>query len=580
MTDPSSSHRGAQRALHLHQAGWGAVLLGVAICGLLWIVSSPYRQLYVPNDVDIPALADGLLLAPGARWEDWFTHGYSNYWDAYPEWPWGNTTAFARPAFQFVIYLAHFALGRNWQLYQIISCFAVAGVAAAAFLIARTALGLRTGLSLLAAVLVLLSPPVLVSWRFGLAYALEPLATLLVAGAFLAVVARRDVLCLMLLFVALLTKENAVWAPVAAAITILLRPKPDEPLRRRAITAAAMFLPGVFWLGLRFAFFGGIGGTYATAHYTPLGDFLALTFQKLTHLDALFVGQQVFAVEGHGALLVQAITRGTRLLTYALFSLLVIRFVREIASSVRYARSKRHWPTVDAAFLVLLWAAIALAFHFALAVVSPRYATSVVVFAWPALVVEIDRRRQSVIWLSLAVVCVVSTVRSYRSVEFAWSPDPPDPMSVALRQVPMATRQVYIVHVSYTNPNPTHPNPEYSRLILGVPAEIVHIINLDWWNCRESNNLVTFDHSIADGVVRLTVTLPACANFYFNAPIGDEAFANGRLYRNNAMSYEVEPKEPQPFLGRRMIAYVRPSGPARFIIQHGGPSGIAWFDTP
>jgi hypothetical protein len=350
MTDPSWLHRGTQRALHHHQTGWGAVLLGFAIFGLLWIVSSPYRRLYVPNDLDIPVLADGLLLAPGARWEDWFTRGYSNYWDAYPEWPWGNVYAFTRPAFQFVIYLVHFVLGRNWQLYQIISCFAVAGMAAVAFLIARTALGLRTGLSLLAAVLVVLSPPVVESWILGLAFAIEPLATLLVAGAFFAAVARRDVLCLMVLFVALLTKENAVWAPAAAAITIMLRPKPDEPLRRRTVAAAAMFVPVVFWLGLRFAFFGGIGGTYATAHYKPLGDFLALTFQKLTHLDALFVGQHVLSMEGHGALLVRAITRGTRLLTYALFSLLAIRIVRENANSLRYTIDKRRWPTVDAAF--------------------------------------------------------------------------------------------------------------------------------------------------------------------------------------------------------------------------------------
>src|SRR6516165_2423750 len=282
------------------QTGWGAVLLGFAILGLLWILDTPYREFYVPNADDIPALADGLLLAPGAHWEDWFTRGYSNFWDVYPEWPLGNR-GFTRPAFQFLIYLAHFALGRNWELYRVISCFAAAGVAAVAFVIARTALGLRIGLALLAAVLVVLSPPVLDCWLIGLANAHELLTTLLVACAFLAVVARRDFLCLMLLFVALLTKETAVWAPVAAAITIMLRPRPNEPLRRQAIAAVAMFLPVVLWLGLRFAFFGGIGGTYATLGYTPLGDFLALTFDKLKTLDHLFVVQRAFITEGQGA---------------------------------------------------------------------------------------------------------------------------------------------------------------------------------------------------------------------------------------------------------------------------------------
>src|SRR5262245_25561895 len=236
MTDSSSSHRGAsQRDVHHYQTGCGALLLGFAVFGLLWILDTPYRELYVPNSIDIPVLADGLLLAPGAHWQDWFTRGYSNYWDVYPEWPLGKMMGFARPVLQLVIYLAHFALGRNWELYQIISHFAVAGVAAVAFLIARTALGLRTGLSLLAAVLVLLSPPVLDCVLIVLGNSHESLTTLLVACAFLAVVARRDLLCLVLLFVALFTKENAVWAPAAAAITIMLRRKPDEPLRRQAI---------------------------------------------------------------------------------------------------------------------------------------------------------------------------------------------------------------------------------------------------------------------------------------------------------------------------------------------------------
>jgi hypothetical protein len=49
------------------------------------------------------------------------------------------------------------------------------------------------------------------------------------------------------------------------------------------------------------------------------------------------------------------------------------------------------------------------------------------------------------------------------------------------------------------------------------------------------------------------------------------------------MSYEFPEASPiiQPYqlVGRRMTVYVHPNGPARFIIPHGGPSGIAWFDT-
>jgi hypothetical protein len=89
---------------------------------------------------------------------------------------------------------------------------------------------------------------------------------------------------------------------------------------------------------------------------------------------------------------------------------------------------------------------------------------------------------------------------------------------------------------------------------------------------------------MADGVVKLTATLPACANFMFSARIPDTALANGRLYRNATMSYELPEAYPKQQkgsfeVGGRITVHVRPSGPARFIIQRGGPNGIAWFDT-
>jgi hypothetical protein len=588
MTEQSLIDRKVQRAVRHYQMGWGAVVLGFVIFTLLWFLYGPFRQLYVPNETDIPALADGLLLAPGAHWEDWFTRGYSNFWDLYPEWPL-NMTGFARPVFQSVIYLAHFVLGRDWASYHVINCFAAAGLAAAAFQIAQAALGLRRDLAFLSAILVVLSPPVLESWLAGLAFAIEPLATLLVAAAFLAVIERRDFLCFMLLFVAVLTKENTVWAPAAAAVTIMLRPKPDQPLRHQATAAAAMFLPVVLWLGLRFAFFGGIGGTYATASYTSLADFLALTIQKLTHLDALFVSQHAFIPDGYQALLDRATKFGTRLLTYALFAFLALRVIPEAVNHLRVATYERRWPTVDAPFLVSLWATIALTFHFLLALSSAWYAASVVVFAWPALVAEIDRRRKTIVWLGLAVFCAVATMRSYQSVE-AWlslQREIVGPMRAALGQVAIPRRQVYILPAS--DGGMPNANPEYVRLILGVSAEIVRIIDIKW-NCGGSNNLVAFDHNVTDGAVKLTVILPACANFLFSqARIGDKALTNNRLYRSATMNYELPEARPivpdnwqeSPFdVGRRMTVYVRPTGPARFIIQHGGPAGIAWFDVP
>ena len=576
-------------------SGWSALLLAFAIFALLWILHIPLRAIYVPNEDDISNLADSLLLAPGVRWYDWFTRGDSHFFDLYPDWPAHGTefawVGYSRPAFQFVIYLTHFVLGRDWASYQLINCFVVAGMGAVAFQIAKTVLGLRTGASLVAAMLVVLSPPLWVSWLFGVGYAIEPLATVLVAGAFLAVLARRDFLCLALLFLGLLTKETTLWAPLAATITIMLRPKVNESFRRRTFTAAAMLLPLAMWLGLRFVFFGGIGGTYATAGYTPLTDFLRLIFLKLTHMHYLFITHKApvgdLPNRGTGFLILD---RGTALLIYALLSLWVLRVLPEAFDRVRSAMHDMRWPIVDAFFLVTLWASIALAFHFMLPLAEDRYATSVVVFVWPALVAEVERRGKTIIWLGLAVLCAVSLFRtSYLLIETIAEPlrtdnyrsmDAYRSMNAVIVQVPTGTRQIYVLSAGGLQVA----NPEYVGPILGVSAEIVRIAEIVW-KCSDASDLVAFDHSINDGVVSMAVTLPTCANFYFYTNRFNNDLANGRLYRNDTMSYELpeaDPKGRQPSLslGRRITVHVRPNGPARFIIEHGGPNGIAWFDIP
>jgi hypothetical protein len=159
------------------------------------------------------------------------------------------------------------------------------------------------------------------------------------------------------------------------------------------------------------------------------------------------------------------------------------------------------------------------------------------------------------------------------------------PMIAALHQVPMDTRQVYVLSAGGLQ----NASPEYVRLVLGASAEIVRVIDINW-QCSESSDPVAFGHSIADGVVTMTVTLPPCALFGFNmGRLDATTIADGGLYRNATMSYELpeaypitptEWREPAFYLGRKMTVRIRPNGPARFIIQQGEPEGIVWFDTP
>jgi hypothetical protein len=152
-------------------------------------------------------------------------------------------------------------------------------------------------------------------------------------------------------------------------------------------------------------------------------------------------------------------------------------------------------------------------------------------------------------------------------------------MNAVLRDVPEGIRQIYVLSAGSLQ----RANPEYVRLALGVPSEIVRLGEIAW-NCPETSDFVRFNHEIADGVVSTTITLPNCANFYFDTSDPFE-IPNGRLHRSDAMSYELPDAHPREtskwwYLGRRMTVHVRPNGPARFVIEHGGSNGMAWFDTP
>ena len=576
----------------------GLFLVVGAVFGLLWLVGMSYRQVYVARVDDVTALADGLLLVPGARWEDWFTQGHSHFFDAYPEWP-RELTAFSRPAFQFLIYLAHFVFGREWSSYLAINYLGIAGVAAVAFVLARSVLRLSIGVALLATALVLLAPAVLEYSIWQLGFASEPLASMLVGGAFLAVLARRDFLCVSFLLVAIFTKETAAWAPFAAALTVALRPD-SASMFRRSLAAAAMLLPIVLWLGFRFLFYGGIGGTYATASFLPLAGFIKLTNWKLVHLAQLFVIQDASITGASWPAADKAFKILTAVLVTSLLLLWAMSVGREVTRRLGSAVRERRWLAADAGMLLMLWAVLGLAFHFVLPVSNPVYATSAVLFAWPAVVSEawrVGRKGRGILRAALGFCLVLSLaqmlhflagislppLRPYMDTNHRAATE----MDALLRSTPAGISTIFVIS-SARSLAPA--NPVYLRAFLGLSAQIVHLIDVDW-NCEAEGKRVAFDYAVADAVVTLSATLPDCANFEFDyASVGRAALSGDRIRRNSSLSYELpdvrpvernHPWESELSLGGRLIARVRPDGRARFVIERGGPGGgLAWFDTP
>ena len=558
----------------------------------LWLLNLPYRRVYQPTDNDVTALADGLLLVPGARWEDWFTRGHSHFFDAYPEWPFG-LTRFARPVFQFVLYLAHFVFDSDWASYLAINYLCVAGVAATAYAVARKALALNVGPSMLAAVLVFLSPAVLEYSIWQVGFASESLASILIGGAFLAAVARRDAPCVALLSVALFSKETSAWAPLAALATILLRRKSHESSRSHILAASSMLLPMAVWFGFRFAFFAGIGGSYATAEYAPISKFLTLVGWKLVHLHHLFIQQNVFVEQGVWALPDQAIRVATALLLLTVVIAWALKSLRATQAELVCVVRERRWPAPEAPLLVTLWAALGFAFYLAISAPSARYAASSIMFAWPAVLSVIASHRARILRLAVLVCLAVPLARTAHLI-YEMNPPPRSSdvdnffrstaeMNAALRRVPPDVQQVYVFFVAGL----VTANPDYLRAFLGIRAQIVRLTDTTSF-CGQNEDPPIVDHDFVAGEVTIHAKLPDCARFEFlSSNVSPAVLIDGRIRRGGSIVYEfpqahaiqrIGPFEPAIDLGSQMIVHIRPSGRARFITAADGQ--ITWFDTP
>ena len=149
---------------------------------------------------------------------------------------------------------------------------------------------------------------------------------------------------------------------------------------------------------------------------------------------------------------------------------------------------------------------------------------------------------------------------------------------------PAGTRQIYVI----PGGGLATATPDYLRAFLGVEPEIIRVVDLHWY-CSAGHAFAGFEHEFAAGVVTLRASLPDCADFFFDmAGASASRIIDGQLHRGDTIDYELPeahviahkgPVSPALEPGHRFTARIRPSGPARFIIQ--GPGGtITTFDTP
>jgi len=205
----------------------------------------------------------GGTMAGGLR--GWLTRGMSGYYHVYPEWPQPAFSDFYRPVWNLIIYVEETVFGQHYWAWFLAYC-TVQYLGTLLFLRVLRSLGVPSRPALLFAILYLFNPAFL---NFGFVYPgfqFDVFASVLLLAAFWLLLEYRYGFALALIVAAIFMKETAIFAPVAAAITVFIQ-------KRDAKWSAAMLAPLACWVIARWlAFHTVIGGTFASP--ATAGDIL------------------------------------------------------------------------------------------------------------------------------------------------------------------------------------------------------------------------------------------------------------------------------------------------------------------
>jgi hypothetical protein len=209
-----------------------------------------FYRTYFPYGDD-PAL----LHASGGNATKWVTEGYSKYFVVYPEWNVPRTD-FLRPGVNLIVRLNETFFGNQYFLYFASFYLAQFLVCALIVFLARR-MGVKEQWLFFVGLLGAINPAFIGEGLYNLSFQYDIWSGLFAVAALYLILRQWYGLAILSLTLAVFTKEPALYAPVAAAITVYL-------VHRRRLPAVIMLLPLLVWAFVwKFVFVGTPHGNYA-----------------------------------------------------------------------------------------------------------------------------------------------------------------------------------------------------------------------------------------------------------------------------------------------------------------------------
>lgn len=486
----------------------------------MWFVR--YRD-YISLGDDVAVLSatvEGGIVA-------WFKEGFAHYFDSYPEW-FSRGNDFMRPTGNAIIYLHHLLFSTNYPIY-FLYFFAFQYLSVSIFILILKEMGVRgTGLLVLGA-LMLVNPSFINDGLLMVACQFDVIAALLTLAAFYFVASDKYAAALVALTLAVFTKESALFAPLAAACSILVR-------GRNPLWALAMLGVLGLWTVLRLGAFGDVsGGTYAVPD-SSVGYAINALKGFLIWPTGIVPGRFVKEfLTGQLDFSLWNVVWG--LITVVNIALWIAIAAISWQAARRFAQRPLA-PGRQLDIILLIWTIGALSFGVLLGPIS-RYGAII----YPFVLLMVGRfffTRQRQPKTTAGLVAAVGALTALISVIDYTNLSGDRQISVnlqkalykALRQLPQDGRQVYIVNA----PSQFFSAPKFFRRAWKLDVDVSYISQFE--GCVSIDPAPRTAESSFQGRT-LHVRVPDCAIFYFQGasrPMLAQA-VSGKLARPSIGSY-------------------------------------------
>jgi hypothetical protein len=471
----------------------GVYVLLLAAAALLLCLYIYFDVIYYRDYVlhgDDPAFVSANLGSP----DSWFAQGYLNYFLVYPEWETGYSTPWLKPVTNVVGYLNYTLFGSNYAMHFAVF-FLVQFLGLLVFVRLLRELAVPPLPAAVMALLLAFNPAFINNGLTCLPCHFDVLSGVFTLVAFLATWQERYVLALLLLTLGVFTKESAVFAPLAAALSVLI-------WRRRPAMSALLLLPFPLWAAARFLVYGDVVEPGLIPPPSQLGTGLSIWPTGLVPFD--FLSRLNLPLSRY-----QIVSAFFLIANIGLWALLCC------AALILARRQVYRTKPADLTAGLLIWTLGALSFG-VLAGFGPNYGGSIYPFLYlflAAFLFSPDWRPPRWVGASVLLVLAAATaVQSSRVVRLAlaWRSDIALERALhdALRALPQDGRTVYVVNASRGLASA----PRHLTRAWSLNLDIV-IIN-QFSGCMSSPDSGSAEILRSDAEI-LSVRIPDCAAFNF-----------------------------------------------------------------